>query len=155
MRLIPLALSIMALSACSAAGNLVPLAFTPPTVRLHHLALRNTTLSGGTMDIVMAFYNPNRLRVSGTRLEAGLDIDNNHLGDAVLSDAFQLTDQDTTLITVPLAFQWMGAAMAVRSVLNSGTVNYHINGKASVNTPLGQPLAVPFSGDGTVPLLHP
>ena len=70
-------------------------------------------------------------------------------------DAFQLTDHDTTLVTVPMSFQWVGAALAARSVLNSGAVNYRINGKASVNTPLGQPLQLPFSGEGNVPLLHP
>ncbi|MBI4499996.1 MAG: hypothetical protein HY700_02425 [Gemmatimonadetes bacterium] len=143
----------LALAACQ--SNLIPLPFTPPTVRLHHLALRNAGLTGGTLDIVMAFYNPNRVRVSGTRLEAGLDIEKNHFGDVVLADAFQLTDRDTTLITVPLNFQWVGATMAARSVLNSGAVNYRINGKASVSNPLGQPLSVPFSGEGSVPLLHP
>ena len=143
----------VAVAACT--SNLIPLPFTPPTVRLHHLSLRNAGLTGSTLDVVMAFYNPNRVRVSGTRLEAGLDIDSNHFGDVVLADAFQLTERDTTLVTVPLTFQWVGAALAARSVLNSGAVNYRIDGKASVNTPLGQPLSVPFSGDGSVPLLHP
>src|SRR6185295_13525370 len=123
-------------TACNAA-NLIPAVFTPPTVRLHHLALRNTNITGGTLDVVMAFYNPNRVRISGTRLEAGLDIEKNHFGDIVLADAFQLTDRDTTLVTVPLSFQWIGAALSARSVLNSGAVNYNITGNASVNTPLG------------------
>src|SRR5438128_4993593 len=143
----------IALAAC--ATNLIPAPFIPPTVRLHHLALRNAGLTGGTLDLVMAFYNPNRLRISGTRLDAGLDIDNRHFGDVVMLDAFQLTDHDTTLVTVPLSSQWVGAALAARSVLNAGAVNYRINGKASVNTPLGQPLQLPFSGEGSVPLLHP
>jgi hypothetical protein len=144
---------VFTLSGCSAA-NLIPVAFTPPSVRLHHLALRNANLTGGTLDMVMAFYNPNRVRISGTRLEAGLDIEQNHFGDVVLADAFQLTDRDTTLVTVPLAFQWIGAALSARSVLNSGAVNYHITGNASVNTPLGQVVQVPFSGQGTIPVIR-
>jgi hypothetical protein len=146
--------AVVALAGCNS-GIAFPVPFAPPSVRLHHLGLRNAGLTGGTLDVVMAFYNPNRVRVSGTRLEAGLDIDQNHFGDVVLADAFQLTDHDTTLVTVPLNFQWLGAAMAARSVLNSGAVNYRINGKASVNTPLGQPLQVPFSGEGSVPVLRP
>jgi hypothetical protein len=141
------------LTACSAA-NLIPAVFTPPTVRLHHLTLRNTNLSGGTLDVVLAFYNPNRVRISGTRLEAGLDIDRNHFGDIVLADAFQLTNLDTTLVTVPLTFQWIGAALSARSVLNSGAVNYHITGNAAVNTPLGTVVQVPFSGEGSVPVIR-
>jgi hypothetical protein len=148
--LFPFALGV---TACTAAG-LIPAVFTPPTVRLHHLALRNTNLTGGTLDVVLAFYNPNRVRISGTRLEAGLDIDRNHFGDIVLADAFQLANLDTTLVTVPLAFQWIGAALSARSVLNTGAVNYHITGNASVNTPLGQVVQVPFSGEGSVPVVR-
>lgn len=144
---------VLATAQCNSAG-LIPIPFTPPSVRLHHLALRNAGFSGGTLDLVLAFYNPNRISVSGTRLEAGLDIDSNHFGDVVLDNAFQLTDRDTTLVTVPLSFQWIGAALAARSVLNSGAVNYRISGKASVNTPLGRPLDVPFSGEGTVPVIR-
>jgi hypothetical protein len=144
----------LASAACNS-GLTIPVPFNPPSVRLHHLSLRNAGLTGGTLDVVLAFYNPNRVQISGTRLEAGLDIDKNHFGDVVLADAFQLNNRDTTLVTVPLNFQWMGAAMAARSILNSGAVNYRIDGKASVNTPLGQPLQVPFSGEGSVPVLRP
>jgi len=146
--------ALVALAGCTG-SNLIPLAFSPPSVRLHHLALRNAGLTGGTLDLVLAFYNPNRLTVKGTRLEAGLDIDRNHFGDVTLADAFQLTDRDTTLVTVPLSFQWIGAAMSARSVLNSGAVNYRITGNASVNTPLGTVLQVPFSGEGSVPVVRP
>ncbi len=143
-----------ALVACGP-GHTAPVPFMPPSVRLHHLSLRNAGLTGGTLDVVLAFYNPNRVRISGTRLEAGLDIDRNHFGDVVLDNAFQLAVRDTTFVTVPLNFQWLGAALAARSVLNSGAVNYRINGNVSVNTPVGQPLRVPFSGEGSVPVLKP
>jgi hypothetical protein len=143
----------MSLSGCAQTANLIP-TFIRPSVRLHHLALRNAGLTGGTLDVVMAFYNPNRLGISGTRLEAGLDINQNHFGDIVLDDAFRLTERDTTLVSVPLSFQWVGAALSVRSILNSGSANYSITGNASVNTPLGQPLQVPFSGEGTVSVLR-
>ena len=155
MRYLRLSILILATSGCANMGNLNPLAFLSPSVRLHHLSLRNAGIMGGTLDVVLAFYNPNKVRISGTRLEAGLDIDHNHFGDAVLADAFQLANHDTTLVTVPLNFQWIGAAMAARSVLNSGAVNYHITGNASVNTPVGQMVQVPFSGEGSVPVLHP
>ena len=145
--------AVLALASCG--SGVLPAVFTPPTVRLHHLGLRNAGLTGGTLDVVLAFYNPNRVRISGTRLEAGLDIDKNHFGDIVMADAFQLTDRDTTLVTVPLNFQWLGAALAARSVLNSGAVNYKISGNASVNTPLGKPVQVPFTGEGSVPVLRP
>lgn len=148
----PVVLLSAALAAC-APGQTNPLAFLQPSVRLHHLNVRNLGLTGGTLDVVLAVYNPNRLTVRGTRLDAGLDVENSHFGDIVLTEALQLAQQDTTLITAPLAFRWSGVGAAARSVLSQGAVNYRINGTLSVNTPLGQPVQVPFTGQGSVPLM--
>ena len=105
------------------------------------------------MDVVLAFYNPNKIELKGTRLSAGLDIETTHFGDVNMAEAFQLTASDTSLITLPLTFQWAGVGAAARSILNYGSVNYKINGTASVDTPLGTSLDVPFSGQGNVPLI--
>ncbi len=151
----PLLLVCAATLAACTAGQLAPLAFLKPSVRLHHLSLKNVGLMGGTLDVVLALYNPNRVSVRGTKLQAGLDIESTHFGDISLSDPFQLTNHDTTLVTVPLTFRWSGMAAAARSLVNYGAVNYKMTGTASVETPLGQALEVPFSGEGSVPLLHP
>jgi LEA14-like dessication related protein len=151
-KLLPLA--VLALAACSA-GGVNPVDLIQPDVRLHHLAVRNVGLSGGTLDVVMAFHNPNHITLKGTSLSAGLDIEGNHFGDVALTNPFSLAGRDTTLLTLPLTFRWSGLAGAARSVLDYGAVNYAINGKFSVNTPAGAPLDVPFSGQGNVPLLRP
>jgi len=134
-------------------GSVNPADLIKPDVRLHHLAVRNVGLSGGTLDVVMAFHNPNRITLKGTSLSAGLDIEGNHFGDVAFSDPFSLAGKDTTLLTLPLTFRWSGLAGAARSVLDLGAVNYAINGKFTVNTPV--PFDVPFSGQGSVPLLKP
>ena len=142
---------VFASAACSTQlAQLVPVR---PAVRLHHLSIRSIGLSGGSMDVVLAFYNPNKIELKGTRLSAGLDIETTHFGDVNLTDPFQLTASDTSLITLPLTFQWAGVGAAARSILNYGSVNYKINGTASVDTPLGTSLDVPFSGQGNVPLI--
>lgn len=149
-----LALAIVVLAACSP-GSVNPAELIQPDVRLHHLAVRNVGLSGGTLDVVMAFHNPNRITLKGTSLTAGLDIEGNHFGDVALTNAFSLAGKDTTLLTLPLTFRWSGLASAARTVLDYGAVNYTINGKLTVTTPVGAPLDVPFSGQGNVPLLRP
>jgi hypothetical protein len=151
-RLLPLAL--LAAAACGP-GGVNPVDLIQPNVRLHHLAVRNVGLSGGTLDVVMAFHNPNRIVLRGTSLSAGLDIEGNHFGDVALTNPFSLAGRDTTLLTLPLTFRWSGLASAARAVLDYGAVNYAINGKFSVTTPVGAPLDVPFSGQGNVPLLRP
>lgn len=136
-----------------AGGSLGALAPIKPEVRLHHLSINSIGLMGGSLDVVLAFHNPNRIALKGTRLTAGLDIENSHFGDIALNNPFQITASDTSLITVPLTFQWAGVGAAARSVLNYGSVNYKINGTASIDTPVGSTLEVPFSGTGNVPLL--
>ncbi|MBK9065321.1 MAG: hypothetical protein IPL76_00350 [Gemmatimonadetes bacterium] len=54
-----------------------------------------------------------------------------------LTNPFTLAAKDTTLLTVPLTFKWSGVASAARSVLGYGAVNYGINGRFTINTPLG------------------
>ncbi len=142
----------LVITACGS-SRLADLAPVRPAVRLHHLGVRSIGLAGGALDVVLAFHNPNRVALKGTRLRAGLDIETTHFGDIELADAFQLTARDTTLITVPLTFRWAGVGAAARSLLDYGAVNYTITGTASVDTPLGQALEVPFSGQGSVPLL--
>jgi len=132
-----------------------PLAFIKPAVQLRHLELKNVGVSGGTLNLVLAFDNPNRVTVQGTSLKAGLDIEGTHFGDVDLSDAFTLAAKDTTLLTVPLRFNWSGVAAAARSVLDYGAVNYKISGRFNVLTPTCAECEIPFSGEGSVPLLRP
>jgi hypothetical protein len=148
-----LLLTGLAATAACAGGSLAQLAPARPAVRLHHLSIKSIGLAGGALDVVLAFHNPNRIVLKGTRLNAGLDIETTHFGDIALNEPFQLTASDTSLITVPLTFQWAGVGAAARSLLNYGSVNYQINGTASVDTPIGTSLDVPFAGQGNVPLL--
>ena len=77
-------------------------------------------------------------------------------GDEVLTSPFTLAGTDTTIVTVPLNFAWSGVGSAARSVLNSGAVNYGVDGSFTVKLPANAgDLAVPFTGSGTIPLLKP
>jgi LEA14-like dessication related protein len=151
-RLVPVA--VVALTVACTAGGVNPASLIQPDVKLHHLALRNVGLSGGTLDVALAFHNPNKFNLQGTGLTAGVDIEGNHFGDVNAPNAFSLAGKDTTLLTLPLTFRWSGVASAARKVLDYGAVNYTINGKFTVNaTSLKVPVEVPFSGQGNVPLL--
>lgn len=145
---------LLLLAACGP-GGVNPASLIQPDVRLHHLAVRNLGLAGGTLDVALAFHNPNNFTLPGTGLTAALDIEGTHFGDVNLLNPFTLAGKDTTLVTVPLTFQWSGVASAARSILNYGAVNYGINGKFTVKTPANVSLDVPFSGQGSVPLLKP
>jgi hypothetical protein len=152
-KLLPLAL--VALVIACGPGTVNPVNLLQPDVRLHHLAVRNIGLAGGTLDLILAFHNPNPINLQGTRVQAGLDIEGNHFGDIDLSNPFSLAGRDTTLMTVPLTFRWSGVASAARSVLDYGAVNYAIKGTATITAPGIAAFDVPFTGQGNVPLLRP
>ncbi len=152
-KLLPL-LALVVVAACGP-GGVNPVNILKPDVRLHHLSVRNLGLSGGTLDVALAFHNPNQITLKGVGLTASLDIEGSRFGDVALTNPFTLAAKDTTLLTVPLTFKWSGVASAARSVLGYGAVNYGINGRFTINTPIGTPLEIPFSGQGNVPLLKP
>lgn len=150
-KLLPLAL--VALSAACGPGSVNPASLIQPDVHVHHLAIRNVGLSGGTLDIALAFHNPNRINLQGTTLKAALDIEGHHFGDVDLTNPFTLAGKDTTLLTVPLTFRWSDVGTAARSVISYGAVNYGISGSFTVAPVSGTSFDVPFSGQGNVPLL--
>jgi LEA14-like dessication related protein len=146
----------MAVVTACGPGGVNPATVLQPDVRLHHLAIRNVGLSGGTLDMALAFHNPNKINLRGTHLSAGLDIEGSHFGDVDMSNPFSLAGKDTTMLTVPLTFRWSGLAKAARSALDFGAVNYAIKGQFAVDAPTtGTHFDVPFSGQGNVPLLKP
>jgi LEA14-like dessication related protein len=154
-RITACSLLLVATAACGGGGTISPDNFIPPSVRVDHLSVKNAGLMGGTMDVVMAIYNPNRATIKGNRLQGGLDIENTHVGDVDFIKEFKLKDRDTTMVTVPMQFKWSGAGAAAKSVLGYGTVNYKMNGTVNVDTPDGKPFQVPFTGQGSAAVLRP
>lgn len=150
----PLLLTL-ALAACGGPGGVDPASLIQPQVHLRSLTVRNVGLTGGTLELALAFHNPNRLTLNGSALTAGLDVEGTHFGDVALAGPFALAGNDTTVMTVPLNFSWSGVGSAARSVLNSGAVNYGIDGRFALRLPVGTDLEIPFTGQGSLPLLRP
>ncbi|MGN6391388.1 MAG: LEA type 2 family protein [Gemmatimonadales bacterium] len=129
----------------------LPGIFEQPDVNLQHVALRGVSLTGGTLDLTLGVYNPNKFDLEGTKLQLGLDVEDSHVGDLVYDSDFQAQQGDTTVLTIPLAVAWSGLAGAARSALNGGELPYTIKGQLTVATPIGEQ-KVPFTHSGRAPL---
>jgi LEA14-like dessication related protein len=129
----------------------LPGVFEQPDVNLEHVALRGAGLAGGTLDLTVGVYNPNKFDLQGTTLQLGLDVEDSHVGDLVYDSDFQAQREDTTVLTLPLAVTWSGIAGAARTALNSGELPYTIKGQLTVATPIGEQKA-PFTHSGRAPL---
>jgi hypothetical protein len=64
-----------------------------------------------------------------------------------MDSRFTVQDKDSTTVTIPVAFNWMGLGTGVRSIFNTGAVNYRVNGDVTVGTPVGN-FTIPYSQTG-------
>lgn len=146
---------LLALSLAAAAAGLgcsgMPGTFLDPEVRLNEVVVRGVGLTGGSMDLVVAIYNPNGYSLRGTKLEVGFDVEGSHVGDITYSDEFQVQERDTTTVVLPLRFNWEGVSAAARAALGYGDIPYTMRGQATIRTSFGQHV-VPFTRQGRAPL---
>jgi LEA14-like dessication related protein len=121
--------------------------FKEPLVHFNDAKIRGLGLSGGSVDVILSVYNPNRFDLNATRLTYKLYVENNQLGTGALNNAFRVGDNDSTYVTIPVDFTYAGIGAAGRSLLNTGAVNYHVLGDVTVGTPVGN-FTVPYQSTG-------
>ncbi|MBA3443648.1 MAG: LEA type 2 family protein [Gemmatimonadales bacterium] len=139
-----LAVSTMA---CGGIGN----NFREPEIQLDRAIVRGVGITGGNLDLVVKVDNPNNFTLQGTKLEVGVDVEGQHLGDITYDDDFSVPENGTTTLTLPLRFGWVGVGSAVRAALGYGDLPYKMKGQAELRTPWGRK-EVPFTREGRVPL---
>ena len=128
------AAATLALAGCATLGLG---GFKEPLVHFNDAKLRGLGLSGGSVDVVLAVYNPNGFDLNATRLTYKLFVENNELGTGALNNAFRVGDNDSTYVTIPIDFTYAGLGSAGRELLTKGTINYRVTGDFTVSTPLG------------------
>src|SRR5687768_2450870 len=124
----------IALAGCATLGLNT---FREPVVHFNDAKLRGLGLSGGSVDVVLSIYNPNRFDLNATRLTYRLMVEDRDLGTGSLNNAFRVGDNDSTYVTIPIDFSYAGLGSAGRQLLTSGTINYRVIGDFTVDTPLG------------------
>jgi LEA14-like dessication related protein len=131
---------------CSALGRA---AFENPVVHLRDVRVRGVGLTGGSLDVLLSVYNPNHYRLDATRLTYKVNLagDSITLASGALDDKFTVNDNDSTIVTVPVSFTYVGIGAAGRSLLNTGAVDYHVLGDVTVGSPVGS-FTVPYTATG-------
>jgi LEA14-like dessication related protein len=131
---------------CSTLGRA---AFQDPVVNLRGVELRGVGLTGGTLDVKLSVYNPNGYRLDATRLTYAVSMagDSIKVADGELNNTFTVQQNDSSIVTIPVNFTYAGLGAAGRSLLNTGAVNYHVQGGVTVGSPVGS-FTVPYSTRG-------
>jgi len=137
-----------ALGSCATLRNV---AFTEPDVQLQEIDITGIGLTGGTFDLVFDVYNPNDYRIRSTRLEVGIDLEDQHFGDALLERPLDLSPTNHSRVLVPVRFEWAGVGAGAKALLTRQAIGYGVTGAVLLDTPLGEK-RVAVKGKGNVPL---
>ena len=138
------ALALIAFAGCATLGRA---AFQQPVVSFKDLRVRGLGLTGGSLDAYLNVYNPNGFRLDASRLTYNVKVGDNPLGTGALDSRFAVQNNDSTLVRIPIDFTYAGIGAAARSMMNSGSVPYTVDGDVTVATPIGN-FTVPYSGSG-------
>src|SRR3954467_11934272 len=144
MMLAAAAIVVAGAGACSTLGRQ---AFADPVVTLKDVRVASMGLNGGNLDVKLNVYNPNGYRLDATRLTYRLLVDSPPLANGIMDSRLPVQDKDSTTVTIPVAFSWSGLGAGVRSIMNSGAVNYRVTGDVTVGSPVGN-FTIPYSQTG-------
>jgi LEA14-like dessication related protein len=133
-------------SGCALLGSA---AFKQPIVNLASVSVRGLGLTGGSLDVMLNVYNPNHYRLDATELNYRVQVANDSVvvASGTLTRHFTVPDGDSTKVTIPVDFTYNGLGAAGRSIINTGTIAYHVLGDVHVGTTVGS-FTVPFSSKG-------
>lgn len=128
------ALAVVALAGCATLGRAT---FAEPLVELRDVRIVGLGIDGGSVDVVLSVYNPNRYSLDATRMTYRVDVDSVQLGNGALDSRFVVPSGDTSMVRLPIRFTYRGLGEAGRQILSTGSVNYRVRGDFTVVTPIG------------------
>ena len=131
---VALALAVVGSVGCATLGRAT---FKEPIVHFQDARITGIGVTGGSMEVKLSLYNPNKFKLDGTRLTYKLLVDSVTFGTGALADRFTVQEKDSTIVTLPLQFTYSGVGEAGRQLMNTGSVNYRVVGDVTVGTPLG------------------
>ncbi len=130
---------------CSALGKQ---AFKEPVVHLQDVRVNGVGLSGGNLDVRLSVYNPNGYRLDATRMSYNVVVgDSVRFATGTVDNRFTVNSNDSSVVTIPVNFTYTGIGAAGRQLLNTGGVDYRVNGDVTVGTVVGN-FTVPYSATG-------
>jgi LEA14-like dessication related protein len=151
MRKIALAAAVTLATTAAACSTLVNQTFAEPVVTLRDVQIRGLGLTGGSMDVQLAVYNPNNFRLDVGRMTyqllAGAGADTVTFATGTVEGQRNFAEKDTSIVTIPVSFSYAGIGAVGRQLLNSGSVNYTVRGDVTVATPIGN-FTRPYSHTG-------
>jgi LEA14-like dessication related protein len=148
----PLAALLVALS-LGACGR----AYQQPEVLFEGVRLGGIGLRGGTLYAQVLVTNPNRFDLETRSLSYALELAHpTRAGEWInftegrIDEAVRVAARGSTILEVPITFQYDDAGGAMRSILDRGSFVYRVSGDVRLSEPIGR--TIPYRRTGTVSL---
>lgn len=139
----------VAVAALAACASIVRANLAEPVVTLRTVSVTGLGLSGGSLDVVLAVYNPNGFALRTTRFTYAVFVDSTQaLASGEVPTETALAARDTTAVTLPVRFTYQGVGAALAQALARGSVTYRVAGEIGVKSPFGT-VTRPYSRTGT------
>ena len=120
-----LALTMIAV-ATTACATLAYASFQEPVVTYRDAQVTGLGMTGGSVEVVLSVYNPNGFRLDATQLTYRINVDSVPFGNGTISNRFTVQEKDSTLVRLPLSFEYAGIGQAGRQLIQTGSVQQYM-----------------------------
>jgi LEA14-like dessication related protein len=140
------------LLAAALLGGCVP-KVEQPQVWVAGARLAALGLNGGTVDVRLSVYNPNRFAFEASGLEYDLDFEGPDeewldFTEGRLDRDLEVAAGDTVEVVIPVEFSYRGLGDVVRGLLDRGSFDYRVSGRVALEGPVRR--EIPYRHSGTV-----
>jgi len=128
------AAALVASTGCASLGRA---SFEEPIITFKDARITGLGVTGGSIEVVLDVYNPNRFRLDGTRLTYRVLVDSTTFGEGEYLTKFEVDERGTNTVRLPFSFSYSGVGAAGRQLTQTGSVEYRVVGDLTVATPIG------------------
>jgi LEA14-like dessication related protein len=140
--------AMAAVALVAGCGALGKQAFQQPIVHLQDVRVNGVGITGGNLDVKLSVYNPNGYRLDATRMTYNVIVgDSVRFATGAIDNRFTVQQNDSSVVTIPVSFTYLGIGTAGRQLMNTGGVNYRVTGDFTVGTVVGN-YTIPYSSTG-------
>lgn len=128
-----------------------------PEVRLESVRVGGIGLRGGTLYAQVYVGNPNGFGLETRSITYAMQVEHPDsagrwmtFSEGTVEEPVRVGGNSSTIIEVPIQFRYDDLGGAIRSILDTGTFNYRVQGNVQLSEPIGR--NVPYSKTGVVTL---
>lgn len=140
-------IAVLAVAPVARGQGAAKAAFAQPVVTLKDVHLASTSLTGGTLDVLVTIYNPNTYDLDASQLTYSVVVDSAEVGSGATTQRVVVKARNISLVHLPVDFTWGAAGSLGRELVANGYVLYEVRGTLKIAIGSGT-ITVPYDQHG-------